>query len=305
MKVRIGIITHNRREVLVKAIESAIAQTYEPKEIIVIDDASSDNTIELAEQFPEVEWRRNESNRGYRHGRDTLMMEEGHDAYCSLDDDSWFLNPDDLTKAVEQMESTPKLGAIAFTITDRGPNPRRNDPSSPPEVAWFIGCGHLLRSSLVRELGGYGSFPGRYGCEEKDLSVRLLDAGYQVVQSREVTVWHDVSFEARPVPRLHASGVCNDLAFDLLRCPLPFLAWQIPKKFLSHLLFVAKFASRSSNSLQKHDQKIRKQWGRLVFLKPYFAGLGLFLRQSASLLAFRAPVSRQTYQEYRRRMAFS
>ena len=55
MKVRIGIITHNRREVLVKAIESAIAQTHEPKEIIVIDDASTDDTMGLAKQFPQVD----------------------------------------------------------------------------------------------------------------------------------------------------------------------------------------------------------------------------------------------------------
>ena len=305
MKVRIGIVTHNRRDVLINAIESAIAQTYEPKEIVIIDDASTDDTIGLAEQFPEVQWRRNEINQGYRHGRHTLMMEEGHDAYCSLDDDSWFLKPDDLANSVSQMLDTPDLAAIAFTIEDRGPTVMRNNESSPTEVAWYIGCGHLLRSSIVRELGGYDGFPGRYGCEEKDLSVRLLDAGFQVVQSRLVRVWHDVSFECRPVPKLHASGVCNDLAFDLLRCPVPCLLWQIPKKFVSHFFFVIRFAFQSTDSLQQHDKKIRQRWGRSVFLMPYLQDLFLFFRQSASLISARAPVSRQTYAEYRRRMSFS
>lgn len=305
MRVRIGIVTYNRREVLVKAIESALSQSYEPKEIVVLDDASTDDTSGLAEQFPQVEWRRNETNRGLMHARQSLMMEGGHDAYCSLDDDSWFLKPDDLGKAVQQLEKEPQLSAIAFTIEDRGPTPSRNGPASPRDVAWFIGCGHLLRSSAIREIGGYSNFPGTYGCEEKDLSVRLLDSGYSIKQSQEVVVWHDVSFESRPVPKLHASGVCNDLVFDLLRCPIPFLFWQIPKKVASHLLFVIRFAYRSSNKLTKHDQWIRKQWGRAVFLNPYLKGVTLFIRQSRQLLARRKPVSRETYLEFRRRTAFS
>ncbi len=49
------VLTHNRKDLAVKAVKSVLSQTYEPMEIIVVDDASSDGTAEtvksLADEF--------------------------------------------------------------------------------------------------------------------------------------------------------------------------------------------------------------------------------------------------------------
>src|SRR3954454_19415660 len=54
--VSVAIPTYNRAYILDKAIESALAQTYRPVEIIVIDDGSTDGTAELVGRYPELRY---------------------------------------------------------------------------------------------------------------------------------------------------------------------------------------------------------------------------------------------------------
>ena len=85
-KVLIGIISKNRAKILPKAIDSALGQTYINKEIWVYDDNSSDETFELAEKYPEVNWVFSKEDRGYLFARNMFMQKDGVDYFCSLDD---------------------------------------------------------------------------------------------------------------------------------------------------------------------------------------------------------------------------
>jgi glycosyltransferase involved in cell wall biosynthesis len=54
MDISVIIPTHNRAQVLPRALDSVLAQTLAPAEIIVVDDGSTDGTRELmAEQYPQ------------------------------------------------------------------------------------------------------------------------------------------------------------------------------------------------------------------------------------------------------------
>jgi GT2 family glycosyltransferase len=204
--------------------------------VAVIDDASSDETPTLRREFTSVSWERWDQGHGYVRARNQMMLTAPENYYVSLDDDSWFIKGDETAIAVNFLERHPQVAAIAFDIL----SPDRPDQVSRGAqrlVATFIGCGHLLRLSVVKELGGYTEFPGAYGVEEKDFCLRLIDAGYQIVKLDGVHVWHDKSSLARDIPRQHCSGVCNDLALTLRRVPilllLPVLAWKV----LSHIAF--------------------------------------------------------------------
>ena len=55
-KVLIGITSKDRYAILPKAINSAISQMYDHKEIAVYDDNSTDATETLAAEYSNVKW---------------------------------------------------------------------------------------------------------------------------------------------------------------------------------------------------------------------------------------------------------
>ena len=278
MKVLIGITTRNRASLLHKAIQSALDQDYPDKEIAVFNDASTDETWKLSEKFPQVRWIHAERPQGYMPARNRLMMNTEADFYFSLDDDAWFVKGDEISLGIRLLTGHPRVGAVAYDIlsADR-PNPGRRTDPHPTHI--FIGCGHLLRLSAVREAGYYTLSPGSYGSEEKDLCVRLLDRGHEVMFLPGAHVWHDKSPVARDLPAQHQSGVCNDLVFAFRRCPYPMVLWLLPAKMLSHLRF-----SITHN-----------------LIIPGVKGLAMFVRAIPSLGGSREPVSRKVFVEILRR----
>jgi GT2 family glycosyltransferase len=160
--------------------------------------------------------------------------------YASLDDDSWFLDGDELAVAIAFLERHPKVAALAFDILSPD-RPGRKPRGAPSPTSLFIGCGHVLRLSVVKELGGYVEFPGAYGGEEKDLCLRAIDAGYQIVKIEGLHVWHDKTMRARDLAEQCRSVVCNDFVIVWRRAPLillvPMLAWKLAR----HLLFAIRF----------------------------------------------------------------
>jgi glycosyltransferase involved in cell wall biosynthesis len=276
--VLVGIVTRNRASILPKAIQSVFSQNYPNVEVAVLDDGSDDGTSSLQSLFPTVQWQKWESSRGHLDARNHLMRAATADYYLSLDDDAWFLERDEVAVAIEYMEGNPRVGGVAFDILspDR-PNPAPR--SVPRPTSMFIGCGHVVRISALKECGFYAPSPGLYGSEEKDLCLRLLDGNWEIHRLPGVHVWHDKTAVARDEAAQHRSGVCNDLVFALRRCPLPLMLAVLPAKMMSHLRF----------AVCRH------------LLRPCVEGFGLFLRHALPVWQTRNPVRPETFVEFLRR----
>jgi GT2 family glycosyltransferase len=270
--VMVGITTQNRAHILPKAIQSALSQDYPNIQVVVMDDASTDDTPGLRGRFPTVQWLRNDSALGIIEGRNRLMRlcEDGF--YLSLDDDAWFMRHDEISLAVERLMENPKVAAIAYDILspDRTMEQERSAPKS---VSMFIGCGHILRVSSVREAGYYASTPGNYGSEEKDLALRLYDLDLRIELMPGVHVWHDKAWTGRDWTKLHSSGVCNDLTLTGQRYPFPEVLGVIPYKFIRHIMFAVR---------------------RRGLLQPTLHGFAVFFRRLPETCMLRKPVRRET-----------
>lgn len=272
--VCIGIVTRNRAQSLIKAISSAVQENVANKAIIVLDDGSTDETNALADKFPTVQWIQCERSAGYVLRRNELMA-RGFDYFVSLDDDAWFLREDEVAIAVDYLERNRTVAAIGFDIL----SPDRPEPKSrtaPQKVATFIGCGHALRLAAVRQVGGYEVSPGRYGVEEKDLCLRLIDAGYQIVRLPGVHVWHDKTPHGRELAEQRRSGVCNDLAMTLRRTPLAVLPLALVSKLFKQIMFSTRHG----------------------MLLPCLRGIGLFARSIPQIWQSRHPVKLATLREF-------
>jgi GT2 family glycosyltransferase len=256
-----------------------VGQTYLNKEVTVFDDASTDETPTLKNKYSEINWIISDTPKGYLYARNLFLEMSDAELFVSLDDDSWFLDKDALKIAIEYLEKNNQIGAIAFEII--GPeNPEiKNVPVTAVETNMYIGCGHLLNVEAVKKVGAYIPTPGLYGGEEKDLCIRLMDAGYKIILLKGLYVWHDKTNVARNIQSQHRSGVCNDLIFAFRRTPLLLLFPSLGIKFWKHFIFSYRFKEQP-------------------LLKPCLNGFRDFFRYIFSGRTKRNPVSIKTFKQY-------
>ena len=277
-KVLIGITSKNRAGILPKAIRSAQLQEYENKEVAVFDDNSTDGTTKLQVQFPTIKWYFSNENKGYLFGRNMFLQTTDADYYCSLDDDSWFLDNSHLQAAINFMNENSKVAVLAFKILSRD-NSRHLIDNKISETNNFIGCGHMLRVRAVNEVGNYAINPGFYGGEEKDLCIRLIDKNYSIIRYPSIEIWHDKSMVSRNISKQHRSGVCNDFVFMWRRTPAIYLIPSFALKFYVHISFPFRYKNMS------------------LFV-PLLFGIFDFAKVLFSGTLKREPVSKKTLKKY-------
>ena len=113
MKISVVIPTYNRKHTLPRALDSVLAQSYQPFEIIVIDDGSSDGTFDLIKsKYPSIKLleshKPSKSLKGYSQkgvsiARNVGIKKSKGDWISLLDsDDEWV--PDKLIKQVQLLK---------------------------------------------------------------------------------------------------------------------------------------------------------------------------------------------------------
>lgn len=93
--VTVIIPTYNRAQLVTKAIESVLDQTYSNLEILVIDDHSTDNTKEIIEKIDDdrIKYLLNERTKGAQGARNTGLIKAKGEWIAFLDsDDIWLEN---------------------------------------------------------------------------------------------------------------------------------------------------------------------------------------------------------------------
>ena len=116
--------TYNRAHLISRAIESVLRQSYTDFELIIIDDASDDNTEEVVRSFQDsrIEYVRLDENKGSPAARNTgIKMARGEYIAFQDSDDEWL--PAKLAIQVGIMREAPACVGVVYTgflRVDRG-----------------------------------------------------------------------------------------------------------------------------------------------------------------------------------------
>lgn len=115
--VSVVIPTYNRSEVLGRAIDSVLAQTHEDIEIVVVDDASTDETDRVVEGYEDVRYRRFEENKGANAARNEGIRLADGEFIAFLDaDDYW--RPSKLDRQLRAFETAPRDCGLVHTAIE-------------------------------------------------------------------------------------------------------------------------------------------------------------------------------------------
>ncbi len=216
------IATRNRVDELVKTLKSCLSQDWPSKEILVVDDASTDGTHRtVTSLFPEVEIVRFEKNRGSIAARNDILRRAKGDYIIALDDDSRFVELDACRRIVERMEAEPDLGILSFQVI--GPEfTERMTEAGRLRGEWhcssFADCGAAIRRKMLETTGLFPEF-FFHMYEEPDLAIRVWDAGCRVLQWNDILVYHEFSSLNRNEQRTHRRHARNEACSVVMRYP--------------------------------------------------------------------------------------
>jgi GT2 family glycosyltransferase len=223
--VTVGIVTRNRPELLAQALASVFRQDYRPLEVLVIDDASEPPLVQMAAP-PGVElgWSRYGKNRGLIVARNDMMRQARGDYFVSLDDDAYFTDEQDLSRAAAFLNPRMDIAALSFRILEPplAAASLKANAGEPRATFTFYGCAHMLRRRVLAETGFYREVFFHQG-EEPDLCYRIWEAGYQVFYFPKVTAVHCYTPQARDWERMAYFGPRNALLTIWINQPWPWL----------------------------------------------------------------------------------
>jgi len=196
-RASIIIATHSRPQQLPRAVESARAAGREV-EIVVVDDASSDETAEVCRSLSGINYVRLDRNQRVAGARNVGLVASRGKYLSFLDDDDTRL-PGSLDAQLEALDQEPQAGLIygQAILGDHEGKPERNSyPADCPQgdIFWkllsrnFIPCGSVVfRRSCLSSLGLLDdSIPG---LDDWDLWVRIAEIYPIMALETPVIIW--------------------------------------------------------------------------------------------------------------------
>ena len=189
-RITVGILTHNRKEMALRAIASCFTQGINDLEVVVVDANSQDGTYKaVRDKFPMINLIRLPRNLGCPGGRNHVYANSSGDYIVNLDDDG-FIGEGALQLLIETFESDPSIGIVAMRQCYPGePTPDGFDNKSPIETGHFLGGVSAFRRQMLEEIGFYPE-DFFFSKEEEYLDIKALDAGYKIVFHPGIIMWH-------------------------------------------------------------------------------------------------------------------
>lgn len=203
-KVSICILCYNAKKTIASAVRTAVHQDYQNTEIIVVDDASTDNSLEILTKLQrryKITLVKHKNNKGRGGARNSAVISAtGEFIVFFDDDDNSSLNRVTIqlqtiidsekklnTKNIACYASSERQYPNGYRIKDQAIGSTKETPPHGADMAkyllsyyrrkdWFYGAGTptsalMIRKSLIQSVGGFD--PSLRYVEDVDLAIRL------------------------------------------------------------------------------------------------------------------------------------
>ena len=260
--ISVVVLTYRRQKELTRTLDSVRAQTYEPRELIVVDNFSGDGTPEfLAGAYPEARLLALAENRGC--GARNLGIEAARGEYAiTIDNDVRFDSPYELERTAAAFERNPEASVVAFQILHdktgklhlrdwSHPRSFMEFANTPFETSYIPEGACAFRRKDFLEVGGYYE-PFKIGGEGWDLALRMLDAGHTILYCPEIKVRHSMASETRSERRPNYFYIRNHI-WTAYKDYTGWRRWL----FLAHSFALVGYFSLRARSLAELFRGIR------------------------------------------------
>ncbi len=228
MDCSVIIVSYNTRELLKYCIESIYSITERNNEIIVVDNNSEDNTVDMLENnFPKVKIIENDSNYGFGRANNQGMKVSKSEYILLLNSDT-MASPAAIYESKKYIECNPEVGVLGCGLLDKKGNIQlscgrflrlshaiyggiefnnilktlginreigadhylsENDHLKIQEVDWTTGAFMFLRKEVFKTTNGFDENIFLYG-EEHEWCFRIKSFGWKIVYNPNITIIH-------------------------------------------------------------------------------------------------------------------
>jgi glycosyltransferase involved in cell wall biosynthesis len=200
--VSIVIPAYNSAATLAETLDACRAQSYEPIEIIVVDDGSTDETVMIAERYGVRLVR--QSNQGPAIARNAGITAAQGDfiQFCDSDD---LLHPEKIARSMDVLSQNPDAALVYSRVQQVGADGKTplDLPIYPPldyletrelfcKILKHVGSpiqtsSILVRKAALQQVGCYRADPQQRCAEDWDLLLRLASE-YEIIGIPEILV---------------------------------------------------------------------------------------------------------------------
>jgi glycosyltransferase involved in cell wall biosynthesis len=270
------------------AIKSILAQTYTNFEFLIIDDGSTDNSLELLKSFEAIDGRIkliSRENRGLGQTQFQLATSARGTYIAQLDQDD-VAHPDRLAKQVNYLIAHPEVVCVgsAYQIIDEHGRllTALNPPTADAEIQLLNLKGHcailhpsaMMRKNALDAIGGYN--PEFNTAVDIDLWLRLGEFG-KLANMSDILVKYrlhknSASELTGDVQRMEARLACERAAFrrGIAPCFEAHYAWRPTKQRDSQYAFMIQYGWWAWNSKQRVTAM--RYAAKAIQARPFFAG---------------------------------
>ncbi len=236
-KVSILCVTHNRRNLVLKCLESCAAQKYNDLEIVLVVNGDVDETTAAVKKInTDIKVLTTEENIGFFPALNLAINAATGRYVMTVDDDAYFLCTDSIDKFVSALKKESELSAVTCSIEGPAELP-------PPKYDRYVhtfktGFTMLYRKVFTEWVGLYPDVFFR-SAGENYICTSLWNQGKRVKQLCDILMYHELSSQGRSHWNWKFYGLRSQILVVIMRDPWYLIAPRLFSKWIRSLFHCA------------------------------------------------------------------